>query len=361
MKRTLLVLVAVIMVLSICACSQNAPAADTDGSTNTQPTQDGTSQGSTDADVTIGLCYSALDLFAKKHADAHIALIEEAGWKYILTNADQDPSQQLADCESILQADPDIVMIRAAADDGLIGMLDACNAADVPVIFTAARPGMADGNYEEYAERYVTYLVDPLPAAPVMLAEHLNEWLEEDESRHAYAAYIYGDYSSTTALCRVDDIKNNVDPDRITHLVDNEGNWNAQDSMALVEDWLIKYPEMNVIVPSSDEMAIGVIQALQAAGKSPDDYWVCGYDAIDEMHDYIREGWCDISAGLDLQKEAAVAMDVFQKVLDGKEDEIEAVTYYYSLYPMTTENIDDILDGKIETPYYTYEAGLENR
>lgn len=67
------------------------------------------------------------------------------------------------------------------------------------------------------------------------------------------------------------------------------GNWNRDDSFEVMQDFLSKYPEINAVWASDDDMAIGVIEAINQAGRS-DEMWVLGGAGMKEMVKKVMDG-----------------------------------------------------------------------
>ena len=60
------------------------------------------------------------------------------------------------------------------------------------------------------------------------------------------------------------------------------GNWNRDDSFTVMEDFLSKYPKIDAVWASDDDMAIGVLAAIEAAGRD-DIQFVLGGAGMKEM------------------------------------------------------------------------------
>ncbi len=67
------------------------------------------------------------------------------------------------------------------------------------------------------------------------------------------------------------------------------GNWNRDDAFTVMQDFLSKFPEINAVWASDDDMAIGVIEAIKQAGRS-DEMWVLGGAGMKEMIAKVRDG-----------------------------------------------------------------------
>ena len=336
MKKIIAIILAFVMLMSFAACS--ASPATTKAQSNA-PSEENVSDVKTTDDgdnkFLVGLAFGALDLTPQILSENIIAICKEKGWEYTMTNADQDPSKLLSDVESLCQLGCDVICVRGITDDSMTPVQEACKEAGIPLIALS----VVDQDGE-----YLTLCCDTTEAGADACAEWYAQYIQDHPDQEYNAGFVVGDYSYEAALCRWTYVR---DVEGSNELANGEANWGAPNAMTLVEDWIKTYPEMNVIGSSSDEMTVGVIQALQDAGKSPD-------DALDIMQDYILEGWCDASVGLDLEKHARTVCDILQKVKDGDTSSVEKLTKAYSIWMCTSENLQGILDGTAEKVYYEY-------
>lgn len=67
------------------------------------------------------------------------------------------------------------------------------------------------------------------------------------------------------------------------------GNWNRDDSFTVMQDFLSKYPEIDAVWASDDDMAVGVLAAIEAAGRE-DIQFVLGGAGMKEMIQRTMEG-----------------------------------------------------------------------
>ncbi|MCB1357467.1 MAG: ABC transporter substrate-binding protein [Maritimibacter sp.] len=67
------------------------------------------------------------------------------------------------------------------------------------------------------------------------------------------------------------------------------GNWNRDDSFKVMQDFLSKYPEIDAVWASDDDMAVGVLAAIKEAGRM-DEMWVLGGAGMKEMIARVRDG-----------------------------------------------------------------------
>lgn len=75
----------------------------------------------------------------------------------------------------------------------------------------------------------------------------------------------------------------------ISVLAKETGNWQRDQGMSLTENWLTAYgKDLNGILANNDEMALGAVEALKAAGR--EDIYVMGVDAIPDAKVAVGNG-----------------------------------------------------------------------
>lgn len=67
------------------------------------------------------------------------------------------------------------------------------------------------------------------------------------------------------------------------------GNWNRDDSFEVMQDFLSKHSEIDAVWASDDDMALGALAAIEAAGRS-EEMWVLGGAGMKEMVARVRDG-----------------------------------------------------------------------
>lgn len=66
------------------------------------------------------------------------------------------------------------------------------------------------------------------------------------------------------------------------------GNWNRDDAFTVMQDYLSKYPEINAVWAADDDMALGVLEAISAAGRD-EEMWVVGGAGMKEIIQRIMD------------------------------------------------------------------------
>lgn len=88
---------------------------------------------------------------------------------------------------------------------------------------------------------------------------------------------------------RVDGFQAAIEGSGIEILGMEHGNWNRDDSFAVMQDFLSKYPDIDAVWASDDDMAIGVLAAIKESGRM-DEMWVLGGAGMKEMIKRVADG-----------------------------------------------------------------------
>jgi len=67
------------------------------------------------------------------------------------------------------------------------------------------------------------------------------------------------------------------------------GNWNRDNAFTVMQDFLSKHPKIDAVWASDDDMAVGVLEAINQAGRQ-DEMWVLGGAGMKEMIKRVMDG-----------------------------------------------------------------------
>ena len=72
-----------------------------------------------------------------------------------------------------------------------------------------------------------------------------------------------------------------IEGSKVTVLDRQFGNWNRDDAFKVMQDYLTKFPKIDVVWCQDDDMAVGVLQAIEQAGRTDIQYVVAGAGSKD--------------------------------------------------------------------------------
>ncbi len=136
-------------------------------------------------------------------------------------------------------------------------------------------------------------------------------------------------------------------------------NWSRAEAQTLMENWLTSHAgEIDGIIGQNDEMALGAIEAIKAAGLDVSDFSIAGIDGVTDALNAVKAG--EMSSILqDARAQAQGALDVaIAAATDGAYEPQSDIwtlypqmgweggegTYYDVPWtPVTADNVDNLL------------------
>lgn len=258
------------MILSV-GCSTQKPG------TETKENVAG-SGGETKSDVVkVGLSVSTLNnpffVTLKKGAE------EEAkakGMEIISVDAQNDSAKQLSDIEDLIQKKVDVLLINPTDSGAVVGAIEAANNANIPVI-TLDRS--ADGG------EVVAHIASDNVAGGKMAGDFILEKL----GNKGKVVELEGIPGSSAARERGEGFHNAVDGiDGVEVVAKQAADFDRAKGLSVMENILQQSKDINAVFAHNDEMALGALQALEAAGLT--DVVLVGFDATDDAVAAVKDG-----------------------------------------------------------------------
>ncbi|MEW6698549.1 MAG: substrate-binding domain-containing protein [Bacillota bacterium] len=265
-KKILAILVIVfLMAIAITGCgSQEAPKAEA-------PKEESKK-------LKVGLSMNTLNnpffVAVKEGAEAQA---KEDGIELVVTDAQNNPGQQLADVENLIAQKPDVLILDPADSDAIVQAVNKANDAKIPV-FTIDR----QANGGEVLTHIGFDAIKSGNIAGEYLAKALNGKGKVVEIQGILGTNVAQDRSKgfNEAIAKYPDIK---------IIAKQSANFDRGQALNVMENILQANPEIDGIYAANDEMAMGALAAIEAAGRL-DKITMIGCDAIDPAMEAIRQG-----------------------------------------------------------------------
>lgn len=268
------------------------------------------------------------DVFDKLKKDTFNELVAgDTTIKVVNSEANMDPQKQLNQVDDAIMQEVDAMIIVPIDYSGITPGVEKANAAGIPVICLGIE---SEGG--EY-----TFVGCENRDAGVMQADYMAEKLPEN----AKVLYLSGTPGLYHSVQRHDGFYETMAEKRsdVELLAEMTGEYTREKAQKVVEDWCQSYPEFDAIVAANDQMALGAIEALKAAGRL-DGVLVAGVDATDDAMNKIKAGEMTISIRQSAPALADNCYSTVQKLQKG-EDPGDRVVVDFE--PVTAENVDDFL------------------
>lgn len=228
--------------------------------------------------ITIGLSMNTLNNpFFVTVVEGARAKAKELGVKLIVTDAQNDPGKEITNIENLIMQRVDVLILDPSDSDAIVPSVEAANDAGIPVVtidrksnggkvithigFDAIKSGRIAG----------TFIADALggKGKVVELVGIMGTSVAQDRSKG---------FNQIMA-----------ENPGITIVAKQTANFDRGQAMSVMEDILQAQSEIDGIYAANDEMAMGALAAIEAAGRL-DEIVLIGCDAIDPAMDAIRSG-----------------------------------------------------------------------
>ncbi|RVL62876.1 substrate-binding domain-containing protein [Sinorhizobium meliloti] len=218
-------------------------------------------------------------------------------------DAQNDTSRQLDQVQNFVSSGVDAIIVVAVDGDSTPALTKMATDAGIPIVYANHPP--AD--------------VDKLPetAAFVGSNEIDSGTLETKEVCRLLggkgAAYVLmGPLNNHSSLTRTKDIHDVIATDEckgMSVIEEQSANWDRLEAANIMTNWLSTGREFNAIIANNDEMAIGAIQAMKAAGVDMSKVVVGGIDATPDGLAAMAAGDLDVTVFQNAIAQRAAAMD----------------------------------------------------
>ena len=275
----------------------------------------------------VGLSMNTLNnpffVAVKEGAEAQA---KESGIELIVSDAQNNPSQQLADVENLISQKPDVLILDPADSDAIVQAVKKANEAKIAV-FTIDR----QANGGEVLTHIGFDAIKSGNIAGEYLAKALNGKGKVVEIQGILGTNVAEDRSKgfNEAIAKYPDIE---------IIAKQSANFDRGQALNVMENILQANPEIDGIYAANDEMVMGALSAVEAAGRL-DKINMIGCDAIDPALEAIKQGKLEATIAeppFFLGKEAIITAE---KIAKGESVE-ESVILPSNL--VTKENIDQI-------------------
>ena len=221
---------------------------------------------------------------------------EGAGHTLITTDANEDTAKQLADIDTIIAQQPDIMIFPPRESEALAPKVLEIKEAGIPVILIDRD---VDHSIAKPGEDYVTFIGSDF----VDQGRRAAEWLVQATGGNAKIIELEGTTGSDPAIDRKQGFDDYIaglfkgtptaeGPIAGMEIIASQtGDFQRDKGRQVMETLLASHPDVTAVYAHNDEMAIGAITALEAAGKKPgQDVILVSIDGENAALDAIVEG-----------------------------------------------------------------------
>jgi galactofuranose transport system substrate-binding protein len=192
------------------------------------------------------------------------AIAKEGGHQLVYTDAAGSAAKQVADVNSMIAQGVDLIFLAPREEKPLIPAVMAAKKAGIPVILLDRN---VDKSLAQAGRDYVTFIGSDF----IDEGKRMAEWLIKNNGGKTKIIELEG----TTGSSPANDRKKGFDDaikaagGNFKILASQTGDFARDKGRQVAESLLQAHPDADVIYAHNDEMAMGAIAALEAAGKKP--------------------------------------------------------------------------------------------
>jgi ribose transport system substrate-binding protein len=322
MKKVLLIVLAIAMVVSLAACSQETPAESTEASASQETTEASASEAASESaaseDYTIG--FSESTLTNAFFVGMRIGVMDEAeklGVNIVEVNANGDIATQTSQMEDLISQGVDAIIANPIDSDAIVPAEQKAVDANIPVIYCDR--GSSSGNY-------TSFIATDNVAMGALAADKIAEFLTEKYGEpKGNVVEIQGLLGTSAAKDRGQGFNDQIAaeyPD-ITIVASQAGDFDQETSLNVMTNILQANPDIDAVYGHNDDCTLGAAKAIEAAGKmvptgEDGHIYIIGIDGIMDALTAIEEGKIDVTIAQDPVGMGANAVDLAVAVLNGE-------------------------------------------
>lgn len=259
---------------------------------------------------------------------AIVAQAQSLGYEVETTNAAMDANKQIDQMNEVIAKKPGAIILLPVEANALTSAVEKANAAGIPVIITnrdiaGGKTAQVHSDEEQAGRMQGEYMAKHLPQG-------------------AKIVYFMGDSTQAAAQIRWQGFKAaclDKRPD-IELLATADAGWSKTEAMKYMTLWLKLFPQIDGIVSGNDDMALGGVYAMKAAGRFDGHVLVGGVDAGDEAVKAVAAGDMSQTIKQDTDTSATTILDLVQKMVkDGQAEADEKVPFI----EITKDNVSQFL------------------
>jgi ABC-type sugar transport system substrate-binding protein len=326
-----IVAVALMALAMLAACGQATPAAAPTAAAE-QPAAAAGGAKKTYADMT--LCFPQLGAESDWRT-ANTASFKETATtlgikQLVFSDAQQKQENQIAAVRACIQQGVDVIALPPVVEDGWEPVLTEAKNANIPVI-------IVDRSVSADPSLYAAHIGSDMALEGERAAGEFNKMLPDGGA----VLELSGTPGSGAAVGRAEGFRKALNPN-ITILDTQTGNFTRAEAVPVMQAFLKKYKpgtDFQGIFIHNDDMGIGAIEALKAAGVKPGDLKIVSVDGTRGGFQAMVDGWFQA----DVECNPLLAPQVFEmalKLMNGEPVEREVLTNETVYYP---ENAAELL------------------
>jgi len=260
------------------------------------------------------------------------------GVSYQQEDASDDLAKQIDQVKNFVAQGVDAIIVNIV--DTSAGAAVSAAAGDVPLVYVNREPD----NVNDLPPTQAFVASNEIESGTLSAFEICKNLRAEGKGNGARGYLMNGQLSNQAAVQRSKDVYDVIGMDMCSfmEIIDEApANWSRDEAQDLMTNWLSAGEDFDFVLANNDEMAIGAIQAMKAAGIDMADVQVGGVDASQDALVAMAAGDYDVTVFQDSVGQGTGSIDAAIKLANGEAVESKV---YIPFVLVTPDNMGDFLD-----------------
>ena len=245
------------------------------------------------------------------------AQADEQGLQVQIQDAQNDVAKQLDQINNFIASGVSAIIVNPVDTSATQAMTDAAAAAGVPLVYVNRQPI----NVDSLPDNQAFVASNESESSRQGFIEQCNQW--KAAGKDEVSVYVMqGELSNQAAVQRTQnyyDVMNEGLCAVKVNIIDQQtANWSRDQAQSLMTNWLSTGTAFDGVLANNDEMALGAIQAMKAAGISMDEVIVSGVDATQDALASMQAGELDITVFQNAAAQGGGALEAAVKLAAGE-------------------------------------------
>ncbi|MBI5029095.1 MAG: ABC transporter substrate-binding protein [Chloroflexi bacterium] len=326
-SKALLFFVLVVALIAIVGCASATPAAQPPAASSAAPASSAASQAAAKTYKDMTLCYPQLGAESDWRT-ANTASFKETAQtlgikQLVFSDAQQKQENQISAVRACIQQKVDVIALPPVVEDGWDAVLNEAKNAKIPVI-------VVDRSVSADKSLYASHIGSDMVLEGERAAAEFNKMMPNGGA----VLELSGTTGSGAAVGRAKGFRNKINAN-IKILDSQTGNFTRAEAVPVMQAFLKKYKagtDFQGIFIHNDDMGIGAIEALKAAGVKPGDLKIVSVDGTRGGFQAMVDGWFQA----DVECNPLLGPQVFEmalKLMNGQTIDREVLTNETVYYP----------------------------
>lgn len=243
------------------------------------------------------------------HTQSMKDTFSQDGYSYKFIDGQGEQSVQIAGIEELINDGYDAIILAPIVEDGWDDVLKKAQAAGIPVI-------IVDRKVSSDSSLYSCWVGSDFETEGKNAAKWLADNIGTSEQKNIVV--LEGTTGSSAQLGRTEGFNAEISKySSYSILASESGDFDKSKGKELMKKYLEQFDKIDVIVSQNDNMAYGVIEAIEEAGKNASDYTIVSFDGEAEAFKQMIAG--KISVDIECNPlQGPTVEKLVKKLLDGE-------------------------------------------